>query len=82
MKKALDTITESFKQQLKEHNQQIQKLENELMQRKELALKLSGALEGFDLLEVESQKPENLPEIQLDDEDEDIPTDEIEDDEE
>ena len=82
MKKALDTITDSFKQQLKEHNQQIQKLENELLQRKELALKLSGALEGFNLLEAESHKPENLPEIQLDDEDEDIPTDEIEDDEE
>ncbi len=82
MKKALDTITESFKQQLKEHNEAIQKLENELAQRRELALKLTGALEGFNLLENESMKPENLPEIQLDDEDEDIPTDEIEDDEE
>ena len=82
MKKALDNITDSFKAQLKEHNEAIQKLETELAQRRELALKLSGALEGFNLLESESMKPENLPEIQLDDEDEDIPTDEIEDDEE
>ena len=82
MKKALETIQDSFESQLKEHNQTIQKLESELMQRRELALKLQGALEGFSLLENESLKPENLPEIQLDDEDEDIPTDEIEDDEE
>lgn len=82
MKKALENIQDSFETQLKEHNQAIQKLETELVQRRELALKLAGALEGFTLLTNESLKPENLPEIQLDDEDEDIPADEIEDDEE
>lgn len=71
MKKALETVYTSFENQLKEHNEAIMKLESELVQRRELALKLQGALEGFALLDKESKKPENMPMVQLDDEDED-----------
>lgn len=71
MKKALDTVYTSFENQLKEHNDAILKLETELAQRRELALKLQGALEGFALLDKEAKKPENMPFVQLDDEDED-----------
>ena len=70
MKKALETVYQSFETQLKEHNEAIAKLESELVQRRELALKLQGALEGFALLEQETKKPENMPFVQLDDEDE------------
>tara|TARA_B100001939_G_C16468362_1_gene416112 strand:- start:80 stop:304 length:225 start_codon:yes stop_codon:yes gene_type:complete len=70
MKKAVDTIVTSFQSQLEEHNKKISELESELTQRKELKLKLQGALEGFALLDEESKKPENQPIIQLDDEDE------------
>tara|TARA_B100002019_G_C21202118_1_gene564600 strand:+ start:943 stop:1203 length:261 start_codon:yes stop_codon:yes gene_type:complete len=71
MKKALETVYKSFETQLKEHNEAIAKLESELVQRRELALKLQGALEGFALLDQEAKKPENMPFVQLDDEDED-----------
>lgn len=71
MKKALETVYTSFETQLKEQNEAIQKLESELAQRRELALKLQGALEGFGVLNEEAKKPENLPMVQLDDEDED-----------
>ena len=70
MKKAVDTIVKSFKSQLQENNQKIIELERDLVQRKEFSTKLVGALEGFALLDEESKKPENQPEIQLDDEDE------------
>ena len=71
MKKALETVYTSFETKLKEQNEAIQKLESELAQRRELALKLQGALEGFGVLNEEAKKPENLPMVQLDDEDED-----------
>ena len=71
MKKALETVYTSFETQLKEQNEAIRKLESELAQRRELALKLQGALEGFGVLNEEAKKPENLPMVQLDDEDED-----------
>ena len=71
MKKALETVYASFQNQLKEQSEAIQKLESELFQRKELALKLQGAIEGFGVLDKESKKPENMPMVQLDDEDED-----------
>ncbi len=71
MKKALETVYTSFQNQLKEQNDAIQKLESELAQRRELALKLQGAIEGFGVLTEEAKKPENLPMVQLDDEDED-----------
>ena len=71
MKKALETVYESFQNQLKEQSDAIAKLENELLQRRELALKLQGAIEGFGVLNEEAKKPENLPMVQLDDEDED-----------
>lgn len=71
MKKAFETVYTSFENQLREHSEAIQKLESELLQRKELALKLQGAIEGFALLDKESKKPENMPMVQLDDEDED-----------
>lgn len=77
MKKAFETVYTSFENQLREHNEAIQKLESELMQRRELALKLQGALEGFTLLDKESKKPENMPFVQLDDEDEDEEEEEI-----
>ena len=70
MKKAVETIVKSFKTQLKENNLKIAELEKDLVQRKEFSIKLIGALEGFALLDEESKKPENQPEIQLDDEDE------------
>ncbi len=70
MKKAVDTITTSFKSQLAEHDKKISELETELASRKEMKLKLQGALEGFSLLDEEFKKPENQPIIQLDDEDE------------
>ena len=70
MKKALDNINESFTKQLKECQQEIMNLEQQLMARRELSLKLQGALEGFSLVDQESKKPENQPIIQLDDEDE------------
>jgi hypothetical protein len=76
MKKALETVYTSFQTQLKEQSEAIQKLENELMQRRELALKLQGAIEGFGVLQQESTKPENMPMVQLDDEDEDEDGDE------
>lgn len=70
MKKALEDINESFKKQFKEVQQEIMNLEQQLMARKELALKLQGAMEGFALVDQESKKPENQPIVQLDDEDE------------
>ena len=70
MKKAVETIVKSFKTQLQENNLKIAELEKDLIQRKEFSIKLIGALEGFALLDEESKKPENQPEIQLDDEDE------------
>jgi len=70
MKKALDEINESFRKQLNECQQELMNLENQLMARKELALKLQGALEGFALVDQEAKKPENQPMVQLDDEDE------------
>mgnify|MGYP005998293681 FL=1 len=70
MKKAVETIVKSFKTQLQENNQKIAELEKDLIQRKEFSIKLIGALEGFALLDEESKKPENQPEVQLDDEDE------------
>lgn len=77
MKRALENVTESFQKQLRDHQEAVAKLENELTQRRELMIKLQGALEGFDILNNESMKPENLPHIQLDDEDEEIPVEEI-----
>lgn len=71
MKKALESVYKSFQTQLNEHNEAIEKLEREIIQRRELALKLQGAIEGFAVLQEESKKPENLPMVQLDDEDED-----------
>ena len=76
MKKALETVYTSFQNQLKEQNEAIQKLETELAQRRELALKLQGAIEGFGVLNEEAKKPENMPMVQLDDEDEDDEDDE------
>ena len=76
MKKALETVYKSFQTQLNEHTEAIEKLEREIMQRRELALKLQGAIEGFAVLQEESKKPENLPMVQLDDEDEDEDEDE------
>lgn len=70
MKKAVETIVKSFKTQLQENNLKIAELEKDLIQRKEFSIKLIGALEGFSLLDEESKKPENQPEVQLDDEDE------------
>lgn len=70
MKKALEDINESFKKQFQEVSQEIMNLEQQLMSRKELALKLQGAMEGFALVDKESKKPENQPVVQLDDEDE------------
>lgn len=70
MKKAVETIVKSFKTQLQENNLKIAELEKDLIQRKEFSIKLIGALEGFALLDEESKKPENQPEVQLDDEDE------------
>jgi hypothetical protein len=78
MKKALETVYTSFENQLKEHNDTIMRLESELAQRRELALKLQGALEGFALLDKESKKPENMPMVQLDDEDEEDEEDGLE----
>jgi len=77
MKKALETVYTSFQTQLKEQSEAIAKLENELVQRREIALKLQGALEGLGVLTEESKKPENLPMVQLDDEDEDEEEEEI-----
>lgn len=71
MKKALENINESFMKQLKEVQDNIMDLEQKLLQQRELGLKLQGALEGFALVDKESKKPENLPMVQLDDEDED-----------
>ena len=71
MKKALETVYASFEKQLEEHKAAIAKLESEVLQRRELALKLEGALEGFALVDQEAKKPENMPFVQLDDEDED-----------
>ena len=70
MKKALENINDSFSKQLKECQQEIMRLDQELLARRELALKLQGALEGFALVDQESKKPENQPMVQLDDEDE------------
>ena len=78
MKKAFETVYTSFENQLREHSEAIQKLESELAQRRELALKLQGAIEGFALLDKESKKPENMPMVQLDDEDEDEDEDGLE----
>ena len=69
MKKALETVYASFEKQLEEHKAAIAKLESEVLQRRELALKLEGALEGFALVDQEAKKPENMPFVQLDDED-------------
>ena len=78
MKKALETINESFGKQLNECQQEIMNLEQQLMARRELALKLQGAIEGFALVDKESKKPENQPIVQLDDEDEPTVEDVIE----
>ena len=78
MKKALETVYQSFEVQLKEHKEAIAKLESEIYQRRELALKLEGALEGFALVDKEAKKPENMPFVQLDDEDEDDDEDGLE----
>ena len=78
MKKALETVYASFEKQLEEHKAAIAKLESEVLQRRELALKLEGALEGFALVDQEAKKPENMPFVQLDDEDEDEDEDDLE----
>tara|TARA_R100000005_G_C4998479_1_gene205139 strand:- start:375 stop:668 length:294 start_codon:yes stop_codon:yes gene_type:complete len=78
MKKALETVYQSFEKQLEEHKAAIAKLESEVLQRRELALKLEGALEGFALVDQEAKKPENMPFVQLDDEDEDEDEDDLE----
>lgn len=77
MKKALDNINDSFAKQLKQVNNEIMQLEQQIIGKRELALKLQGALEGFALVDKEAKKPENQPMIQLDDEDEDMEIEDV-----
>jgi competence protein ComGF len=58
-------LVENFKSQQSQVMEEIKKLEVELLQKKELYVKLQGAIEGFDLLTQTTKPTEQLQEEEL-----------------
>lgn len=56
-----EQLLENFKSQQQAVAEEIRKAEMELAQKKELYVKLQGAIEGFTLLNGETEEPEVSP---------------------